>query len=335
MNQALQDNCKTRPATQSNASIVCELWNARSRHVHNTTPYSESSVLKQWDDPRFDLETDSLLMFDSQSALIGYAHIRDVKNPPVDVFCTIVVHLDHDDQDWLWQARLDWSKDEARRVIPRAPADALIALISAGSSDDASKLRQLEEHGFKHSRTFHRMTMDFGDAIEPVALPDWITLRAFVRGEDNETLVDAYRDAFRDHYGHLDQPFETDLATWQRWMDDDDFDPNLWFLATDTAHGTIAGYCCCYAEDHGDDTVGLVDELGVRRDWRRRGITRALLTHALSALQSKGLHGDNLRVDSDNKKGALRLYKSVGMDIVSSTLTYVKELRPRVNLVTQ
>ncbi|MCK5248020.1 GNAT family N-acetyltransferase, partial [Candidatus Bipolaricaulota bacterium] len=203
------------------------------------------------------------------------------------------------------------------------------------SDQDISKLSRLQAFGFAHSRTFHRMTMDFGDVIEPVALPDGINLQAFIRGDDDEALVDAYRDAFRDHYGHLDQPFETDLAIWQRWMDDDDFDSSLWFLATDAASGTVAGYCCCYAEDHGDDTVGLIDELGVRRDWRRRGIARALLTHALSVLQGGGLHGANLRVDSDNKKGALRLYESVGMDVISSTHTYVKELRPGVNLVTQ
>jgi len=118
-------------------------------------------------------------------------------------------------------------------------------------------------------------------------------------------------------------------------MEDADFDPDLWLLATDaTAGGEVTGYCCCRA-DVGDETPGLIDEVGVQRGWRRRGIARALLSHALKALQDRGLKGANLGVDSTNKNQAMSLYESVGMYVASSSHTYVKELRSGVNLVTQ
>ena len=133
MNQQLPDSFTTRAATQDDANIVYELWNARSLWVRNTVPYSEAAVRKRWDDPRFNLETDSLLVFDPDSSLIGYAHIRDVKDPPVDVFSGYSVHPGYDDQPWLWKTLFEWIEAEAHRVIPKAPADTRIALVGGAS----------------------------------------------------------------------------------------------------------------------------------------------------------------------------------------------------------
>ena len=336
MTHARLSDYRTRPATQDDAETVCKLWNVRSHHVHHASQFSEANVLKQWDDPRFHLETDSLLVFDPQSTLIGYAHIRDVKNPPVDVFCTVVVHPRHDDHDWIWKVLLEWSVSQARRVIPKAPAGTRIALISGGSSADKSKLRRLEEYGFNHSRTFYQMEMALEPTISTPTLPEGIVVRPYLQDQDIEALVHASRDAFHDHYGHLDQPFETDVANMRLLMEEADFDPDLWFLAIDTAaRDTVAGYCCCYPQYRGDDTVGLIDEVGVCQAYRRQGIGRALLIHSLDALQRRGLKRALLTVDSDNKNQAMTLYESVGLSVVSSSQTYVKELRSGENLVAQ
>jgi len=77
----------------------------------------------------------------------------------------------------------------------------------------------------------------------------------------------------------------------------------------------------------------LIDELGVRPGWRRRGIGQALLLHAFAALAERGIQGARLRVDSAHKLGAPALYERVGMRSVSAGHTYVKELRPGINLV--
>ncbi|MFC2079699.1 GNAT family N-acetyltransferase [Candidatus Bipolaricaulota bacterium] len=336
MKHHLPEGYTLRSATPDDVPAVFELWNSRSLWARNKAPYGEADVLNRWNRPEFNLETDSLLVFSPVSMLVGYAHILDVKNPPVDVFSGYSVHPEHDEQTWLWKALFEWIEAEARRVIPKAPADARIALIAGARDDDSSEKTRLEESGFEYSRTFHRMTVEFGDPPAVPETPDGIRIRPFIPGNDDEAIAHAYRDAFRDHYGHLEQPFETDLAKWRHWMADEDFDPNLWFLAIDaTAGGEVAGYSCCYPADVGDDPLGQIDEIGVRRAWRRQGIGRALLTHSLRTLQDRGCKGANLRVDSDNKNQALALYESAGMHVVSSSHTYVKELRPGVNLVAQ
>jgi len=337
MNQFSQRGYTSRPATKADAGLVCQLWNARSQWVRNTSPYRDSAAVeKSWNHPQFDLTTDSLLVFDPDSILIGYAHIKDVANPPVDVFCANSVHPDHDNEDELWEALLDWIDAEARRVIPKAPADARIALVAGARGDDVSEQAHLETFGFEHSRTFHRMMIEFSEPVNPQAVPEGIVIRTFVRGRDDELIVTACRNAFRDHYGHLEQPFEADLAKWRRWMDDDDFDPSLWFLAIDTAAaGKIAGYCCCYPTGSAEANMGMIDEIGVCREWQRHGIGRSLLTHSLKALQDRRVKGATLRVDTGNRNQALTFYGTAGFHATSSSHTYVKELRPGTNLVAQ
>jgi len=161
--------------------------------------------------------------------------------------------------------------------------------------------------------------------------PDNITIRSFVPGEDDEAIVAAYREAFADHYGYLEQPFAVDLTEWRRWMAADDFDPSLWFLAEEGDE--IVGFLTTYAEAPGDPAVGWSDELGVRPSWRRRGIGHALLIHAFSALARKGVRGAVLTVDTENKSGAPALYDRVGMRSIRANRTYIRELRPGRNLV--
>ena len=336
MIQHLPEGSTSRPATRTDAPMIRDLWNARSNWARSTAPYTAADIEKRWQHPKFDLATDSLLIFDLASTLVGYAHVRDVMDPPVDVYCGYCVHPAWDDVAWVWNALFDWIDGEARRVLPKAPPQARICLVAGATDDDPSECGQLESHGFGHSRTFSRMTADLEEAIPSQSPPEGIVVRTFVPRADDEAQVHAYRDAFRDHYGHLEGPFADDLAQLHRSMQEDDFDPALWFLATDTAAGgAVAGYCLCYPEDRGNVEVGLVDEVAVRRAWRRRGVARALLLHALDALKTRGLASASLRVDSENKKGALGLYESVGMTVVGSSHTCVKELRPGVNLVTQ
>lgn len=336
MTVQLPDGFTSRPATTEDAERVAVLWNDRSEATRGERPSTPEQVLKIWDHPKFDLSTDSRLVFAQDGALIGYAHVRDVKDPPVDVFSGRNVHPNFDDAEWLWDDLFSWTEAEARRVIPRAPEDALIALVAGTSEQDRTAQRELERHGFKHNRTFHWMQIDFDAPPEEVPLPAGIRVRSVVPGEDDIELVTAYCEAFADHYGILRQPFDTELEEWRDLMREDDFDASLWFLATDaTAGGAIVGLCVCHAKSPRDPERGLINDLGVLPAWRRRGIGRALLLHAFGELASRGIQGAVLNVDTENRSGAPALYERVGMRSVQASLTYVKELRPGVNLVPQ
>jgi len=332
MNHSLPDGFTTRPATAEDAARVAELWNDRSQVTRNERPETPESVVRRWDHPKFDLATDSRLVFSPDGELVGYVHIRDVKDPPVDVFSGYEVHPRFDGVSWLWDHLFGWMEREARRVIAKAPADTRIVLLAGASDEDRVEQRELERHGFTHDRTFHRMVIDFAESQVPE--PDWpegISVRTVDPDVDDEALVSAHRDAFSEHYGYLEQPFETELAELRHWLAADDFEADLWFVAEEG--DTIAGFCCCYAEAPGDTERSLVDVLGVRPAWRRRGIGKALLLHAFGVFSSRGTRGAVLTVDTENTTDALRVYEIAGMRCSRSHLTYAKELRSGRDLV--
>ena len=59
---------------------------------------------------------------------------------------------------------------------------------------------------------------------------------------------------------------------------------------------------------------GFVRWLGVRADWRGRGIGLALLSRAFREFHERGeRNASSLHVDTDNPTGATRLYERAGM----------------------
>lgn len=339
MTYQLPDGYTARPATTEDATQVAALWNERSAAARGERPSTPERVLKIWDHPKFNLSTDSRLIFSLEGELIGYAHIRDVKDPPVDVFSGYSVHPIYDGNDWLWDDLFQWMEVEARRVTLKAPEDARIVLV-AGTTEQDEQCK-LERQGFEYDRTFHWMNIDFDASAnptmqsEPPHLPEGIRIRNVVPGEDDIELVTAYLEAFADHYGIIHQPFEVELEEWRDLMNEDDFDASLWFLAHAIEDGAIAGLCVCHTKSHRDPERGIINDLGVRPAWQRRGIGQALLSHAFAELQRRGIKGAALNVDTGNKSGAPELYKRAGMRSAQASHTYIKELRPGVNLVPQ
>jgi ribosomal protein S18 acetylase RimI-like enzyme len=81
----------------------------------------------------------------------------------------------------------------------------------------------------------------------------------------------------------------------------------LWFAAWDDDQ--MVGYVIGYVEPYG----GYVDQLAVRRPWRRRGVGSLLLLTAFTALRERGCANAVLGVDADNQSGAVGLYERAGM----------------------
>ena len=323
----------SRSAALEDGAAVAGLWNRRAGLSGRESPYEAADVKHRWSTPGFDPSTDTFLVFREDGRLAAYAHLRDVKDPHVDLFVGVSVDPDSEDDDSLWGAAFDWLDARGRQSVPRAPEGARVVLI-AGAADGEEKTQEvLRCHGFELQRTFHRLRHDFAGPPEDAAWPTGLSARGFRPGQDDAALVAATREAFKDHYGHLEQPFEAELARLRHTMTEDDFDERLWFLAVH--RDEVCGFCLTYAEAQGDKETGLVDELGVTPAWRRRGIGRALLLHAFCALYDRGLKGVELTVDSDNSAGALDLYEGVGMRPVRRSHTFVKELRPGRNLVVE
>ncbi len=151
-------------------------------------------------------------------------------------------------------------------------------------------------------------------------------------GQERAVLL-ADRDAFRDHWGHVERPFEVDYRRLMHFIENDpEFDPDLWFLALDGDE--IAGISLCSPSAAGHPDTGWVNALGVRRPWRRRGLALALLHHSFCTFYQRGRQKVGLGVDAESLTGATRLYERAGMLPVRQTAAYEKVLRPGEDLTT-
>jgi ribosomal protein S18 acetylase RimI-like enzyme len=107
-------------------------------------------------------------------------------------------------------------------------------------------------------------------------------------------------------------------------IDQQSFDPSLWFLACERGSSEIAGVALNqYAKE---SNIGWVDHLSVRRAWRNRGIGKALLLHSLREFYLRNIRHMKLSVDSKSLTNAQLLYERVGMKTTQQYHIYHKEI---------
>ena len=69
---------------------------------------------------------------------------------------------------------------------------------------------------------------------------------------------------------------------------------------------------------------GWIEELAVRRPWRKRGVATALLCASMHAFKAEGLQHAMLGVDTQNLSGALRVYENVGFKSIKRFTQFQK-----------
>ena len=141
------------------------------------------------------------------------------------------------------------------------------------------------------------------------------------------------RDSFSDHYGYVEEPFEKDLEQFRHWFNSDkNFDSEMVVLAVHEPSGTGAGCLVALKEASHHPGVGYIDDVGVGRPFRRRGLAQALLYHSFASYWDRGTRAVMLEVDGESLTNAVALYEKVGMHINRSYMLYEKVLRDGVEL---
>jgi mycothiol synthase len=170
------------------------------------------------------------------------------------------------------------------------------------------------------------MLIEMDAPVPEAVFPEGIVLRTYNPETDAEAVYRAETEAFRDHFGFVEEPFEEGLKRWMHFREYEGFDPTLFFLAM--AGDEIAGFSLCRSHSFYDPDRGWVRSLGVRRPWRKRGIGLALLRHSFNEFYRRDKRKVGLGVDAQNLTGALRLYEGAGMRVDQAYDHYEKELRP-------
>jgi ribosomal protein S18 acetylase RimI-like enzyme len=335
VNQKLPEGVTWRPIAFDDAEAAVEMFNARSMAFHGENQSTVEDMRGWWQSPRFDLGLDTQGVFDAEGRMIGWSLSADPGEPYVALRCGVVVHPEVAGCGELWDRLYAWAVARARERLPLSAPDLRVTLSDNAMEVDPARQNALERAGFSKVRVNNAMEIDLQAEIPDPVWPAGIVVRPIDVRRDLEAVVRADREAFRDHWGHVEEPFEQALENWHSWIASrgEDFDPSLWFLAC--AGDEVVGVGLFSSKIADDTTLSYVDSLGVHPVYRRRGLGLALLRHGFAEVQRRGYKAVRLDMDSENLTGALRLYERAGMRVIRRSFTYELELRPGKDLVTR
>jgi mycothiol synthase len=172
--------------------------------------------------------------------------------------------------------------------------------------------RLLTKAGFQPARWFFDMTRPNLDDIPDVALPDGLEVRPISR-DMALTVWRADVEAFKDHWGGFDGSDDR----LEGWLAHPSNDLSMWVIAFDGEE--VAGGVLNTIDRDENAALGLhrgwLSSVFTRRQWRRRGVARALIARSLALHRERGMTAASLGVDADNPSGALGLYEGLGFQV--------------------
>ncbi|WP_018772404.1 GNAT family N-acetyltransferase [Arthrobacter sp. 131MFCol6.1] len=181
--------------------------------------------------------------------------------------------------------------------------------------------------GYGIVRYYNEMHRPLNQAVPETALDPGLELVTF-GPELHEPVRLAHNAAFRDHWGSEPR----DQEGWGFVVNDPQARPDLSGVVLDRSTGTVAGYQLATHDAEAALTRGFregyTELLGVRREFRGRGIAQALLADAMRRFAAAGMDVASLDVDSENPTGALALYLKMGYVAVNRSMAWDKVLQP-------
>ena len=323
MSLTLPAHLLLRPTAPHDLQAVTELLNTCAVEQIGRAKWQARDILSEWQTPYFRLETDSCVVAQADRSLVGHASLWN--NPPhVRLYAFARVHPAHTDRG-IGTALCQWIERRARQDLGKAPPGASVLLLQETLGSNQAARHLLQAQGYRPLRYHVRMRIEMAYPPPLPEPPEGVSIHPFQAGQQEHALYCALREVWRDQWGYIERPFDEDYAWWLRsTYSDPDFDPTLWFLALEKDE--IAGLALCSPKTTEDPEMGWVDQLGVRRPWRRRGLGLALLCHAFGAFYQRRIYKVGLGVDTQSPSGATQFYQKAGMISDRQYVTYGKEL---------
>ncbi len=321
-----------RPATLEDAPSVVEVLNASWLATFGAPGFTVEKINGEWHSPGFDPATRTRMIVAADGTAVAYADLF-IRAPYVMAHSMVRVHPDWEGHGF-GTILTEWCEATMREKIAQAPADALVQVGASVLNNHASAIELLTVYGYQHKRSFYTMRIEMSAPPPAPVWPNGISVRSMIPDQEEAAVYRVFQEAFRDHWGHIPTPFAEGFPRWLDYIHNvKDYDPALFFLAMDG--NEIAGFSLCLPSITEDAQMGWVDDIGVRRPWRKLGIAEALLLHSFGEFYRRATHKVGLGVDASSLTGALRLYEKVGMSAWREWLAFRKELRPGVDLSTQ
>lgn len=275
-----------RPATRDDLEAVTALYCAYDAAVRGFVDTEPSDVLRDWDEPGFDLAAGTLVL-EADGRVVGYA-VRSGR-----------------DADSVADLSLRDAGIEDRLL---AWLEAIHAPLEHYCPDADPPLSALfARRGWTAERRFWRMRRELDTPNPEPVWPAGVEVHDLRRPDDEWPVHALVQACFAEIGGEHERPFDQ----WAAYLlDSGRFDPALCLVAT--VDGQVVGAAI------GQETAeyGFVRQLAVDPAQRGRGLALALLHESFRRHRDRGLPATVLGVDAGNPTGALALYEKAGMRVV-------------------
>lgn len=220
-------------------------------------------------------------------------------------------------------AMLAWT-EERLRLIASSHEKKGPRFFQAGAADtEKGTTAMLEKAGYQSVRYEFNMKRPISDPLPEAPMPTGLEVRP-VKPEHIRPIWDAMQEAFKDHWGYVEEGEEI----YKAWQGESSFQPELWKVAWegDQVAGMVLNFINQQENVEYKRLRGYTEGISVRRPWRKKGLARSLIVQSIQMFKDMGMTETALGVDSQNLSGALRLYQSVGYRQTKQFTIYRKPL---------
>lgn len=187
----------------------------------------------------------------------------------------------------------------------------------------------LRKHGFEPSHTYSRMGRDLGPVPTGVGENREVVLQPF--GESDEEVTTWHRliQAAFAEYHNFEVMSLAEFIYFARHQRDGGGLFERYFALV---NGVPVGFLIIEIDRQENEKLGVrrgwVNDIGVLKEHRGRGIGTRLLLHTLERLQALGMEAAVLSVDDQNVTCARRVYERVGFRVVRCYTSFELALAP-------
>lgn len=191
-----------------------------------------------------------------------------------------------------------------RRIAARR---GLTTLRARARDTDAWQVGVLATHGYirddDHIGYVHFRRPFSAATLPEAALPEGFSVRAVGGPDEWQRRIDLHRAVWR--------PSRVTLEAYSRLRSAPYYRPDLDLVAV-APNGDFAAYCIIWYDER--TRVGEYEPVGAHPEWRRQGVTRAVLIEGLRRLRALGAERA-IVLTGENNAPAIRLYESCGFVI--------------------
>ena len=221
------------------------------------------------------------------------------------------------------EAIIQWSEARLRDIAKNHPQDSQ-RFFQTYSNEFKPRFNQiLDELEYSETRYFIEMSRPL-DIIPAAELPAGIEVYPVQDPETARKVWEAANEAFKDHWGYSEPKEEH----YQEYINSKYFQPELWQVAWD-GDEIIASVMNFIEHDYNKEfnrQRGWTENISTRKEWRRRGIAKALIVRSMHMHKAKGMTEVGLGVDTNNPNGALKLYQDLGYKQDKTFINFRKPL---------